>query len=212
MIAKICGTLASVNSGKALVELNGITYEIMIASSVEKRLLATEKIGHEVSFHTMHYVEGSVAIGNLIPRLVGFLNETDLDYFSMLITVQGLGVKRALRSLIIPVKEMARAIELNDLVTLKKLPEIGTKTAQKIVVELKGKVAKFALLLEDDLPFTDDTGDLKAEYQLEAVEILKQLQYDELEAKNIVNTTAEACPEITSAEELIQEIFNRQIT
>jgi holliday junction DNA helicase RuvA len=212
LIAKICGTLASVNSGKALVELNGITYEIMIASSVEKRLLATEKIGHEVSFHTMHYVEGSVAIGNLIPRLVGFLNETDLDYFSMLITVQGLGVKRALRSLIIPVKEMARAIELNDLVTLKKLPEIGTKTAQKIVVELKGKVAKFALLLEDDLPFTDDTGDLKAEYQLEAVEILKQLQYDELEAKNIVNTTAEACPEITSAEELIQEIFNRQIT
>ncbi|MFC1552937.1 Holliday junction branch migration protein RuvA [Candidatus Latescibacterota bacterium] len=212
MIAKICGTLASVNAGKALVELNGITYEIMIASSVEKRLLATEKTGQEIVFHTMHYVEGSVAIGNLIPRLVGFLNETDLDYFTMLITVQGLGVKRALRSLVIPVKEMARAIELNDLVTLNKLPEIGTKTAQKIVVELKGKVAKFALLLEDDLPVSDVTGDLKAEYQLEAVEILKQLQYDELEAKTIVNTTAEACPDITSAEELIQEIFNRQIT
>ena len=212
MIAKICGTLASVNAGKALVELNGITYEIMIASSVEKRLLATEKIGKEIVFHTMHYVEGSVAIGNLIPRLVGFLNETDLDYFTMLITVQGLGVKRALRSLVIPVKEMARAIELNDLVTLNKLPEIGTKTAQKIVVELKGKVAKFALLLEDDLPLTDVTGDPEAEYQLEAVEILKQLQYDELEAKTIVNATAEACPDITTAEELIQEIFNRQIT
>ncbi|MFC1650847.1 Holliday junction branch migration protein RuvA [Candidatus Latescibacterota bacterium] len=212
MISKICGKLVSVNSGKAFVELNGITYDIMIASSVEKRLLATEKIGQEIAFHTMHYIEGSVAIGNLIPRLVGFLNETDLDYFIMLITVQGLGVKRALRSLVIPVKEMARAIELNDLVTLKKLPEIGTKTAQKIVVELKGKVAKFALLLEDDLPVTDSTEEIKAEYQLEAVEILKQLQYDENDAKNIVNNTAEACPDITTAEELIQEIFNRQIT
>ncbi|MFC1540941.1 Holliday junction branch migration protein RuvA [Candidatus Latescibacterota bacterium] len=212
MIAKICGKLVSVTSGNALVELNGLSYEIMIASFVEKRLHATEKIGQEVIFHTMYYLEGNVGVGNLIPRLVGFLNETDLDYFSMLITVQGLGVKRALRSLVIPVKEMARAIELNDIVTLKKLPEIGTKTAQKIVVELKGKVAKFALLLEDELPVSDVKEDIEAEYQLEAIEILKQLQYDELEAKQIVNNTVEACPDITTAEELIQEIFNRQIS
>ena len=212
MIAKIRGTLEAVHGGHALVELNGMTYEVMTASFVEKRLEATGKSGHEVTFHTMHYVEGSVAVGNLFPRLVGFLNETDLDFFKMLITVQGLGVKRALRSLEIPVKDIARAIELNDIATLKKLPEIGTKTAQKIIVELRGKVAKFALLNEDDLPVADVTADIKEEYKLEAVEILKQLQYDELEAKKIVNTTADVCPEIDTAEALIQEVFNRQMT
>jgi len=205
------GTLDSVNDGKAFLELNGITYDILIASSVERRLIATGKIGQEITLHIMHYIEGNVAVGNLIPRLVGFLNETDLDFFSMLITVQGLGVKRALKSLVIPVKEMARAIELNDLTTLRKLPEIGTKTAQKIVVELKGKAAKFALLREEELPVSETIKDIEAEYQLEAIEILKQLQYNEQEAKNIVSRTVEACPHIITAEGLIQEIFNRQI-
>ena len=211
MITKMHGTLVSINAGKALLELNGITYDILVASFVEGRLIATGKIGQEITLHIMHYIEGNVAVGNLIPRLVGFLNETDLDFFSMLITVQGLGVKKALKSLVIPVKEIARAIELNDMATLRKLPEIGTKTAQKIVVELKGKVAKFALLREEELPEYETVKDIEAEYQLEAVEILKQLQYNELEAKNIVSRTAGACPDITTAEGLIQEIFNRQI-
>ncbi len=208
----MCGKLTDIQNGNALVELNGVTYEIMVAKFVEKRLMATGKIGGEVVFHTMHYVEGSVAIGNLLPRLVGFLHETDLDYFKMLITVQGLGVKRALRSLEIPVKEMARAIELNDIAVLKKLPEIGTKTAQKIIVELRGKVAKFALMNEDDIPVPDVTEDIEEEYKREAVEILMQLQYEELEAKKIVNATAGSRSDIHTAEELIQEIFNRQIS
>ena len=203
------GKLVAINAGKALLEINGITYDILITSSIEKRLIATGKIGQEITLHIMHYIEGNVAVGSLIPRLVGFLNETDLDFFSLLITVQGLGVKKALKSLVIPVKEMAKAIELNDMKTLGKLPEIGTKTAQKIVVELKGKVAKFALLREEELPEFEEVKDIEAEYQIEAVEILKQLQYSEHEAKNIVSRTAEACPHITTAEKLIQEIFNR---
>jgi len=207
----MCGKLVSVNDGEALLELNGITYTVLITSPVEERLIATGKIGQEVTFYIMHYVEGNVAMGNLIPRLVGFLNETDLDFFSMLITVQGLGVKKALRSLVMPVKDVARAIELNDMAMLKKLPEIGQKSAQKIVVELKGKAAKFALLREEKLPETEAERGIEAEFQLEAVEILKQLKYHESEARDIVRRTVEACPNITTAEELIQEIFNRQI-
>jgi len=211
VIARIRGTLVSVNDGEALLELNGITYAVLITPPVEERLIATGKIGQEVTFHIMHYVEGSVGMGNLIPRLVGFLNRTDLDFFLMLITVQGLGVKKALRSLIIPVKDVARAIELNNITTLKKLPEIGSKIAQKIVVELKGKAAKFALLREEELPETKMEKGIEEEFQLEAIEILKQLQYHESEARDIVRHTVEECPDITTAEELIQEIFNRQI-
>lgn len=205
------GTLVSVNAGEALLELNGITYAVLITSPVKERLIATDKIGQEVTFHIMHYVEGNIAMGNLIPRLVGFLNETDLNFFSMLITVHGLGVKKALRSLVIPVKNVARAIELNDITTLTKLPEIGSKIAQKMVVELKGKAAKFALLREEELPESKVEEDIEAEFQLEAIEVLKQLQYHESEARDIVRRTIEACPNTTTAEELIQEIFNRQV-
>ena len=105
----------------------------------------------------------------------------------------------------------ARAIELNDTATLKKLPEIGGKTAQKIVVELKGKAAKFALLREEELPTPHAISDIEAEYQLEAVEILKQLQYSETEAHDLVHHIAESNPDITTAEELIQEIFKKQM-
>ena len=200
MIAKLNGTLVSARNGKALVESYGITYVVLITTAVEERLIATGKVGQEITFNILHYIECNIAIGNLIPRLVGFLNETDLEFFSMLITVQGLGVKKALRSLVIPVKNMARAIELNDTATLKKLPEIGEKTAQKIVVELKGKAAKFALLREEELPEFADVGDIYSEYQIEAVEILKQLQYSETEALDLVHRFAGLNPDITTAE------------
>ncbi len=210
MISGISGKLVSVSDDRALVELNGITYTVMITRAVGERLIATGKVGNEVSFFTNYYIEGSMGMGNLIPRLVGFLNESDLEFFSKLITVQGLSVKRSLKALTIPVKEVARAIELNDLEKLKKLPEIGGKTAQKIIVELKGKVAKFALLREEEIPAGEIFGIPEAEYQREAVEILLQLQYSQSEAESIVRRTAASYPDITTSDELIQEIFRSQ--
>ena len=150
-------------------------------------------------------------MGNLIPRLVGFPNKTDLEFFSMLITVQGLGAKKTLRALTVPVKELARAIELNDVATLKSLPEIGVKTAQKIIVELKGKAARFALLREDDMQVISRPDGMEAEYQRNAVDILLQLQYSEAEAENLIRKTVKEYPEITTAEELIQQIFKSQM-
>lgn len=210
MISGISGKLVSVSDDRALIELNGITYTVMITRAVGERLTATGKVGNEVSFFTNYYIEGSMGMGNLIPRLVGFLNETDLEFFLKLITVQGLSVKRSLKALTIPVKEVARAIELNDLDTLKKLPEIGGKTAQKIIVELKGKVAKFALLREEEIPAGEFFGIPEAEYQREAVEILLQLQYSQSESESIVRRTSASHPEITTSDELIQEIFRSQ--
>ena len=210
MISGISGKLVSVSDDRALVELNGITYTVMITRAVGERLIATGKVGNEVSFFTNYYIEGSMGMGNLIPRLVGFLNETDLEFFLKLITVQGLSVKRSLKALTIPVKEVARAIELNDLETLKKLPEIGGKTAQKIIVELKGKVAKFALLREEDIPAGEIFEIPEAEYQREAVEILLQLQYSQSEAESIVRRTSVSHPDLTTSDELIQEIFRSQ--
>ena len=158
---------------------------------------------------TTEYAKRLAGLGNLIPRLVGFPEKADLDFFLLLTTVQGLGVKKALRALAIPVHEVARAIELNDLATLKRLPEIGGKTAQKIVVELKGKAARFALLDEEGLKRAQLPG-LAAEYQRDAVDILVQLQYTASEADTLVRQTVRLHPDIATAEELIQQIFKQQ--
>jgi Holliday junction DNA helicase RuvA len=207
----VSGILTGVEKDRALVEINGITYGIFISRAVAERLIATGKIGEEVTFHTFSYIEGNPALGNLIPRMVGFPNRTDLDFFSMLTTVQGLGVKKALRALTIPVKDVARAIELDDVATLKKLPEIGGKTAQKIVMELKGKAARFALLREEEIQAAGMETGMEEEYLRDAVDILIQLQYTQSEAENMVRQAVKAHPGINTAEELIQEIFKRQM-
>ncbi|MCE5251277.1 hypothetical protein LLG96_13760 [bacterium] len=205
------GILSGVEKDLALLEIQGITYGIYITQAVADRLIASGKVGQEVVFHTFSYVEGNPGLGNLFPRIVGFPNKTDLDFFLMLTTVQGLGVKRALRTLTIPVKDMARAIELDDVAALKKLPEIGGKTAQKIIVELKGKAARFALLREEEVLAAAVTGGMEEEFQRDAVDILMQLQYNQQEAEQLVIQTVKTHPDITAAEELIQEIFKRQV-
>lgn len=212
MIVRIRGILVQVREETAFIDVGGITHAVMITHPVSERLIATGMVGEEVEFQTMHYIEGGVGVGNLVPRLVGFLNESDLDFFKLLTTVQGLSVKRSLRALAIPVKDVARAIELNDLVTLKKLPEIGSKLAQKIVMELKGKTARFALLREDDIPVTSLQTSPAEEYQQEALEVLIQLQYARSEAEAIVARVSLDRPEISTSEELIQEIFRRQLS
>lgn len=209
MIVKVQGILERVTEDQAHVSDGGITYAVMISRTVAERLTLTGMVGQEVTLHTMYYLEGGVGMGHILPRLVGFLNETDLEFFSLLITVQGLSVKRSLRALTIPVKDVARAIELGDTGTLKKLPEVGGKTVQKIIMELKGKVAKFALLREDELPVGPEAGTLD-EFQHEALSILRQLQYNDAEADAMIRRMREQRPDIVTAEELIQELFRSQ--
>lgn len=209
MIVRIRGRLESVKGDLACVEVEGITYGILVCASTAERLVKSGLVGREVLFHTMQYIEGGIGMGNLMPRLVGFLSESDLEFFSLLITVQGLGVRKTLRALVLPVRDIARAIELNDLMTLKKLPEIGAKTAQKIVMDLKGKALQYAGLTGDEEPFASPGETLAEEYQAEALAVLVQLQYPESEARDIVVRAARARPDITSSEDLIQEVFKR---
>ena len=207
MIVKVHGTLAGVEKDQALVEINGITYGVLISKAVAAELITSGAVGKETTLHTISYIEGNPGMGNLIPRLVGFPDKSDLEFFSMLTTVQGLGVKKALRALAIPVRDVARAIELKDVTALKSMPEIGEKTAQKIIVELQGKVTRFAFIDEDTASQSSAGAD--AEYIRDAVDILLQLQYTESEAENLVRQTIRQYPDITAAEEIIQLSFKR---
>ena len=86
-----------------------------------------------VTLYTVHDIEGGLGGGALSPRLVGFLDPEEREFYEMLKTVKGFGPVKALRALVLPPRRIARAIEDGDAATLRGLPEIGPRTADKIV-------------------------------------------------------------------------------
>ncbi len=147
MIAKIRGILDKVGDFSALVDVGGLFYEIMLPSALVDALKRDGSSGSEIELYTLDYIEGG-QVGNQYPRLVGFAEAIDKEFFSLYTSVSGLGIKKALKSLTMPINEIARAIETEDVSTLKKLPGIGGRLAEKIIAALKGKTARFALAKE----------------------------------------------------------------
>lgn len=207
MIVRIRGILAGIEDDQALVETGGLTYGVLVCAAAAEQLITSGLVGREIILHTLYYIEGGIGLGGLTPRLIGFPSRADLDFFQQLTSVQGLGMRKALRSLCIPAREYARAIELNDLATLKRLPEIGNKTAQKIVMELRGKVTVFAHLTDSEAVAARNAPLAEGEYQQEAYLVLMQLQYSDAEARELVARAVGKRPDIVTSDALIQEIF-----
>ena len=99
MIAKIKGFLEAIKDDYVLVGINGVYYQIFLPSGVIQRLCNTVTVGDEISLYTLYYIEGGFGVGNQSPKLIGFLNEIDREFFEKFITVKGLGEKKALKSL-----------------------------------------------------------------------------------------------------------------
>ncbi len=150
MIARISGLLAEVNDGSVLVEHNGLGYEVLVPAYAVGELAALR--GQQVVLHTLDYLEGSAAGGNLIPRLVGFCHIEDRTFFQRFITVKGMGIRKGLRALAQPVAAIASAIEDGDATQLARLPGVGKRGAEKIVAELRGKLDEFVLAPADAVP------------------------------------------------------------
>jgi Holliday junction DNA helicase RuvA len=142
MIVAITGRLKSVDETTAQLEMGEMVYELLIPASDYDLLQGG--VGQEMTFHTIYYLEGDASGGNLTPRLIGFLRPDDKRFFEKFITVKGIGPKKALKALVMPVGEIARAIESRDARFLSGLPQIGKRTAEQVIAELAGKVQEFA--------------------------------------------------------------------
>ena len=205
MISRLTGMLVEIAEGHVLLQVDGITYELLVPTTLSEHLKLTGSIENELTFHTFYYIEGGVGMGNLTPRLVGFMNEIDREFFQKIISVQGLGVRKALKALSLPTREIARAIESGDIKTLTKLPEIGKRIASKIVADLMGKMAKYALIRQ--VPSTGEYVVTLPGFHEEALKVLGQLQYREAEAEELIRKALMRNENIDNVENLIQEIF-----
>ena len=201
MIAKIEGKLIALDAESCLVQVGPVGYEVMLPSYCVSAL--SGQVGSEISLCTMEYYEGTLGGGNLIPRMVGFLNAGERDFFTKYISVKGMGIKKGLRSLSIPIGTIASAIESADDKTLMSLPSVGRRMAQQIIAELKGKLQSFALGAEAAGP---SEAQFKP-FQIEALEVLIAWGEKRAEAMELIELTCKKHPNIKSAEALVPLVY-----
>jgi holliday junction DNA helicase RuvA len=199
MIAFIEGKLVKldVDENLALIQVGSIGYEIMLP--VYCVSLLSSKIGSQVTLCTMEYYEGTLGGGNLIPRIVGFINNGDKDFFNKVTSVKGMGIKKTLRCMAMPIASIAAAIEQDDEKLLSTLPGIGKKTAQMIIAELKGKLQGFT---EGAVSRPSAMGTYKP-FQAEALEILIAWGEKRNEAMELIELACKKHPDVITAEMLV---------
>lgn len=183
MITYIRGELAEVNEDGVVVEANGLGYEMkMPVSSLDE----LPRVGSNIKVYTYLHVREDVV------ALFGFLNKDDLNIFKLLITVNGIGPKGALGILsAISPDDLRFAVLSDDAKTIAKAPGIGSKTASKLIIELKDK-----LKLEDafeqklmnglDKKEVQATGSRIVDIRNEAIQALVVLGYSNTDAAKVV--------------------------
>ncbi len=136
MIAHLRGRLLAKHPNQAVVDVAGVGYDVTISVPTFSDLPAP---GGEVSLHIhTHVREDALA-------LYGFLNMAEKQLFEKLLTVSGIGPKLAITILSgMPADDMIGAIRGNDVAKLTRIPGIGKKTAERMVLELRDKLPKEA--------------------------------------------------------------------
>jgi Holliday junction DNA helicase RuvA len=193
-----------------LVRVNALCYEILVPSGVATRLRQTpeNERRNPITLYTIYYIDGAVGGGHLTPKLVGFLDPLDREFFEIFTRVPGVGFMKALKCLVRPLNEIALAIERGDAAFLEELPYVGKKTAERLVTELRGKMAKFALApTEEPLAIEcESTAELKAE----ALQVLLQLEYSRSEAQRIVEETFARYKNLKTPEDFLRKVFEQR--
>ena len=135
MIAQIKGKLIEKNPTNLIIDCNGVGYEIKISLNTFSALGDTEAI----KVYTKLIVREDAQI------LYGFYSKEERDMFNLLISVSGIGPNTAMIMLssLIP-SEVAHAIQSDDVATIQSVKGIGAKTAQRVIIDLKGKVVKLS--------------------------------------------------------------------
>ncbi len=194
------GKLARLDTDKALVQVGSIGYEVLLPGYCVNALAG--RVGTDVILCTMEYYEGTPGGGNLVPRMVGFLSEGERDFFMKFTSVKGIGIKKALRSMSMPIATIAAAIEGGDDKLLTALDGIGKRMAQQIIAELKGKLGSFAIGVEQAA-----ASRAFRPFQAETLEILIAWGEKRNEAIELVELACRKHPDVKSAEELVPLVY-----
>lgn len=205
MITKISGKLVDLADDAATIEVSPFEHEVLIPDFTRRQLQM--KIGKAISLHTIEYIDGNIQKGGrMTPRLVGFEDVIEREFFELFCSVSGVGVKKALRATVRPVQDLARAIEQQDINTIKTLPGIGPSTAEKICAALRRKMAKFALMVPKG--FEAEEANVERNIIDETYQILVALGHNEAEARKLLELPLSKKKEYKDVDALLQAVYD----
>ncbi|MFC1674656.1 Holliday junction branch migration protein RuvA [Candidatus Omnitrophota bacterium] len=205
MIVKISGKVRQKNANAVVVEVSGISYEVLLPTAVMQRLQDKIAGQSDVSLITYHYLASEPSKST--PVLIGFLSEVEKDFFETFITVSGIGPRAALRALSQPISLIAHAIDDGNTEFLRSLPGIGQQRAREIVAKLQNKVGRFGLIRDDKLQQQEARA---SGAEQEALAVLLQLQYKKSEAEVMIQRALKGERKIDSTEELLNEVYKQK--
>lgn len=193
MFAYIKGSLEEKATNYVVIDVGGIGYKIFMSNISINEI---GELGKTVKVHTYYYVREDVI------SLYGFLHHDELKMFELLLSVSGIGAKSAISILSnITPASFACAIISNNVSLMKKLPGIGPKTAQRIILELQDKLKK-----EEELTKSEEQTEIEFisnnENVNEAIQALQILGYNKKEIDKAFEKVANTD---VSVEELIKK-------
>jgi holliday junction DNA helicase RuvA len=205
MITKITGIPVAVASDVLTLAVGAFEYELLIPEFTRRHLQS--QLGRELSLHTIEYLEGNQMGGRMTPRLVGFLNPIEREFFDLFCEVDGVGVKKALRAMIRPVQEIASLIEEQDAKGLSALPGVGPATAERIIAKLRRKVPKFALLVGRELP---EGAGVERDVLSETFDALRALGHSESDARRLIDDALGRKKKYKDVDELLRAVYEQR--
>lgn len=203
MISYLEGNLLDSSDDRITLLVNGIGYEILIPVFVMNEIKRDMKAENK---ELKLYISYNQSERQPKPVLVGFKHAAEKKFFELFISVEDIGPAAAIKALVKPVREIARAIEEKDTGALRQLKGIGERKAEKIIATLKGKVAMYALMREiETLP------ELVEDFKKEVENVLvNQLGHKLMEARKMIEEAMKRNPGISSSEELFEEVYRGQ--
>ena len=196
MIGRIKGQLIEKKSDSVIIDVHGIGYVVYVTEKTARSLNLGDE-GRDISLYSELLVKEDLL------QLVGFLTQIEKDWFNLLRSVQGIGAKVALTILnTLDTRELLRAIRMKNELAFSSVSGIGSRMAQRLVVELSGR--KDLTVLEDE-----ESYEIRDEGNDQSVNIIKrkEIQKDALSAlQNLGFKSAEA--QLTIDKILAQDEFN----
>ncbi len=206
MISSIQGKLVALEETSAFIEAGPFELEVYVPDFVRRQLQS--KTGEPVRLQTMTYLEGNPQKGGrLIPRMVGFTTHAERAFFDLICSVDGLGMKKALKAIVRPVREVAAAIEQQDTKTLSTLPGIGPAVADRIVAKLRRKMTRFALMVDQG---TDSLAEPMNDIVADTYDALLSLGHTAEDARSKIDIALEGGKKFKKVEDLLNAIYQQE--
>jgi len=204
LITKIAGKLVALHDDVCTLAIDAFEYQVLIPEFTRRQLQG--QTGQPVTLHTIQYLEGNPMQGRLTPRLIGFISEVEREFFELFCSVDGVGVRKALRAMVRPVPEVAALIEAQDAKGLAGLPGVGPATGERVIAKLRRKMPKFALLVAREVPYE---ATVERNVVDETFAALRGLGHSETDARALLDAALASKKKYKDVESLIQAVYQK---